>query len=126
MKGETDAQGPFDLNFTPASFSGGAVFRPGMGSTTFFANLSRTERAPHVTELFAQGPHEATRTFEIGDPSLGIERALSIEGGIKHQDTSDNNASFSIYHTNFTGFIYGHLTGNSYDVDGTFFPERFR
>ena len=28
VKGETDAQGPFDLDFTPASFSGGAVFRP--------------------------------------------------------------------------------------------------
>ena len=123
VKGETDAQGPFDLGFTPTSFSGGAVLRPGMGSTTFFANVSRTERAPHVTELFAQGPHEATRTFEIGDPSLGIERALSIEGGIKHQDTSDNNASFSIYHTNFSGFVFGQLTGNSYDVDGTFFPN---
>jgi len=123
VKGETDAQGPFDLNFTPTSFSAGAVFRPGTGSTTFFANLSRTERAPHVTELFAQGPHEATRTFEIGDPSLGIERAFSVEGGIKHQDASDNNASFSIYHTNFTGFIFGNLTGNSYDVDGTFFPD---
>jgi iron complex outermembrane receptor protein len=115
--------GPFDLDFTPASFSLGAVFRPNMGDTTFFANLSRTERAPHVTELFAQGPHEATGTFEIGDPSLGIERALSVEGGIKHQDISDNTASFSIYNTNFDGFIYGHLTGNSYDVDGTFFPD---
>jgi iron complex outermembrane receptor protein len=121
--GETNALGAFDLDFTPASFSIGAVLRPNMGNTTFFANLSRTERAPHVTELFAQGPHEATRTFEIGDPSLGIERALSIEGGIKRQDDSDNTASFSIYNTNFDRFIYGHLTGNSYDVDGTFFPD---
>ena len=123
VKGETGAQGPFDLGFTPASLSGGVVFRPGMGNTTFFANLSRTERAPHVTELFAQGPHEATGTFEIGDPSLGIERAFSVEGGVKHQDATDNNASFSIYHTNFSGFIFGNLTGNSYDIDGTFFPD---
>jgi iron complex outermembrane receptor protein len=121
--GEIEALGPFDLDFTPASFSMGAVFRPNMGNTTFFANLSRTERAPHVTELFAQGPHEATATFEFGDPALGIERALSIEGGIKHQDTSDNTASFSIYNTSFEGFIYGRLTGNSYDEDGTFFPD---
>ena len=122
-KGETNALGAFDLDFTPTSFSAGAVYRPSMGATTLFANLSRTERAPHVTELFAQGPHEATRTFEIGSPSLGIERALSIEGGIKHQDSRDNNASFSIYNTNFDGFIFGHLTGNSYDADGTFFPD---
>jgi iron complex outermembrane receptor protein len=121
--GETEALGPFDLDFTPASFSLGAVFTPGMANTSFFANVSRTERAPHVTELFAQGPHEATGTFEIGDPALGIERAFSIEAGIKHEAPNENRASFSIYHTSFEGFIYGLLTGSSYDEEGNFFPD---
>jgi iron complex outermembrane receptor protein len=123
VTGEVEALGPFDLDFTPASFSLGAVFRPNMGNTTLFANVSRTERAPHVTELFAQGPHEATGTFEIGDPSSDIESAFSVEGGIRHQDTRDNRASFSIYNTKFQGFIYGQLTGNTYDEDGTFHPD---
>jgi iron complex outermembrane receptor protein len=123
VTGETDALGAFDLDFTPVSFSLGAVFTPGMRNTSFFANASWTERAPHVTELFAQGPHEATLTFEIGDPALDIERAFSIEGGIKHEDPNENRASFSIYHTKFEGFIFGLLTGNSYDEEGNFFPD---
>ena len=57
-----------------------------MGDTSFFVNASWTERAPAVTELFAQGPHEATGTFEFGDPTLDIEKAFSIEGGIRHID----------------------------------------
>jgi iron complex outermembrane receptor protein len=121
--GEIAALGPFDLDFTPVSFALGAAYRPGMGDTAFFANASWTQRAPHVTELFAQGPHEATRTFEIGDPTLGIERAFSIEGGVRHQDTNDNRASLSAFSTKFTGFIYGRLTGNTYDADGTFHPD---
>ncbi len=123
VTGEIAAQGPFDLDFTPVSFSLGAVFRPMMGDTSFFVNASRTERAPAVTELFAQGPHEATGTFEFGDPNLGIESAFSIEGGIKHQDMNDNRASFTAYNTNFNGFISGLLTGNSYNEEGNFFPD---
>jgi iron complex outermembrane receptor protein len=123
IKGEIEALGPFDLDFTPVSFSLGAVFRPAMGDTSFFANASWTERAPAVTELFAQGPHEATATFEFGDPNIGIESAFSIEGGIRHQDGNDNRATLSAYTTNFSNFIFGLLTGNSYDEEGTFFPD---
>ena len=118
-KGEIEALGPFDLDFAPASFALGAVYRPMMGNTSFFANASWTQRTPHVTELFAQGPHEATATFEIGSPGLGIEKAFSIEGGVRHQDTNDNRASFAAYRTDFSGFIYGDLTGNTVDEDGT-------
>ena len=123
IKGETEALGAFDLDYTPVSFALGALFRPGMGDTSFFVNVSRTERAPAVTELFAQGPHEATATFEFGDPNLDIESAFSIEGGIRHQDANDNRATFSVYSTNYSHFIYGLLTGNSYDEEGSFFPD---
>jgi iron complex outermembrane receptor protein len=123
VTGATNAAGSVELNFKPWSFSLGAVFTPGMGNTSLFANVSRTERAPHVTELFAQGPHEATGTYEFGDPALGIERAFSVEGGIKHEDVTENRASFSIYHTKFESFIYGRLTGATYGEDGTFFPD---
>ena len=98
-----------------------------MGNTTFFANLSWTRtRASRDRALRARAAR-SDRTFEIGDPSLGYRDARSrSRAAIRHQDTNDNNASFSIYHTNFTGFIYGLLTGNSYDEDGTFFPDEFR
>jgi iron complex outermembrane receptor protein len=123
IKGEIEALGPFDLDFTPVSFSLGAVFRPMMGSTSLFVNASWTERAPAVTELFAQGPHEATATFEFGDPNLDIESAFSIEGGIRHQDANGNTAFISAFSTSYSNFIYGMLTGNSYDEEGEFFPD---
>ena len=123
VAGETEALGEFDLDFTPASFSLGAVFAPGIANTSLFSNASWTQRAPHVTELFAQGPHEATGTYEIGDPKLSMERAFSIEGGIKHEAPNENRASLSIYHTRLDGFIYGLLTGNSYNDEGNFFRD---
>jgi len=42
-------------------------------------NVAHTERAPAAEELFANGPHAATQTFEVGDPLLGKERADSVE-----------------------------------------------
>jgi iron complex outermembrane receptor protein len=33
-------------------------------------SVARSERLPTATELFADGPHAATRAFEIGNPSL--------------------------------------------------------
>ena len=123
LTGETDTSGRFDLDFTPVNFSVGAVFSPGMANTSLFSNAAWTQRAAHVTELFAQGPHEATGTYEMGDPNLSIERAFSIEGGIKHEAPNENRASFSIYRTRFDGFIYGLLTGNSYDDEGNFFRD---
>jgi iron complex outermembrane receptor protein len=41
--------------------------------------LARTERAPTEIELFADGAHLATSTFEQGDASLGVETATSFE-----------------------------------------------
>ena len=121
IKGDTDALGFFDRKFTPVSFALGAVFKP-TGDTSLFANASWTARAPNPVELFAQGPHDASHTFETGDPNLGLEKAFSIEGGIKHQALDGSTASFSIYRTKFDGFIDGLLTGNTCDEEGVCGP----
>ncbi len=42
-------------------------------------NLGRSQRAPAVEELFANGPHVATGTFEVGLSSLDVETANSID-----------------------------------------------
>lgn len=41
--------------------------------------LGRSQRAPVTEELFANGPHEATSTFEIGDAGLDEETAYSVD-----------------------------------------------
>ena len=42
-------------------------------------NISRSQRAPAAEELFSNGPHVATGTFEIGQPGLKVETANSID-----------------------------------------------
>ncbi|MCI0654953.1 MAG: TonB-dependent receptor, partial [Methylococcaceae bacterium] len=42
-------------------------------------NLSRAQRAPQVQELYANGRHVATPTFEIGDPGLNVETSNNID-----------------------------------------------
>jgi iron complex outermembrane receptor protein len=65
-------------DFDTVSASFGAFVRPAE-SWFFAATLARTERAPTASELFADGPHLATRNFELGDPNLDPEIATSFE-----------------------------------------------
>ena len=122
VTGDTDALGVFDRKFTPLSYAAGAVYKP-VQNTSFFLNLSRTTRNPNAVELYAQGPHDSSATFEFGNPFLGTEKAFSIEGGVKHESLTGDTASFTIYRTKFDGFIDGFLTGNTRDDDGTFHPD---
>lgn len=46
--------------------------------------LGRTQRIPTVVELFADGPHLATATFEIGEKNLDIETQNNIELSISN------------------------------------------
>jgi iron complex outermembrane receptor protein len=117
FKGNTDARGDLKRNFTPASYALGAVYKLTQ-DTSIYTNLSQTARSPAPTELFAQGAHDAPGTFETGDPDLGLEKATSIEGGVKHEDGDGNRASLTVYRTAYSGFIDGFLTGNTCDEDG--------
>jgi iron complex outermembrane receptor protein len=64
--------------FDNVSGSLGAFVRP---AERWFvgATLAHTERAPTAIELFSDGPHLATANYEVGDPGLGQETALSFE-----------------------------------------------
>jgi iron complex outermembrane receptor protein len=65
-------------DFENISGSFGAFVRPAQG-WFFGATVAHTERAPTAFELFSDGPHLATANYELGDPDLTQERALSFE-----------------------------------------------
>src|SRR5262249_31762253 len=66
--------------------------------------FARTERAPTETELFAEGPHLATSSFERGDPTLGKETAQSVEASLRwHGERL--HLDLSLYHMRFNDFI---------------------
>ncbi len=79
------------------------------------ASAQYVERAPDATELFSKGAHEATGTFEIGNPDLEKERARTLEVGLKRA-TGALRFDASLYYTDFGGFISKQLTGGECGV----------
>ncbi|MEP0189675.1 MAG: TonB-dependent receptor [Erythrobacter sp.] len=75
---------------------------------------SRSERAPAGEELFANGPHIATQTFEIGDVNLETESAWGVEAFFRG-DFADGNFGVSVFYQNFENFIYLNATGEEED-----------
>lgn len=68
------------------------------------------ERAPDAIELFYKGPHDTPRTFEIGDPNMNIEKANTVELGLK-RNKGDLRFEASVYYTQFKNFIFKNFTG---------------
>ena len=73
---------PRSLGFLPKSISF-SVLRDLPSWMVASATLQRIERAPTALELFAHGAHDASGTFDIGDPGLKIEIAQTAEVGLK-------------------------------------------
>ncbi len=69
--------------FRPFSYSAGGIVNLG-ADTHFKATASHAERTPAAEELYANGPHGATATFEQGSNTLRKERANDVEIGLDH------------------------------------------
>jgi iron complex outermembrane recepter protein len=81
-----------------------------IGDLKLGANISRTGRAPSVEELFSNGPHVATQSFEIGDPTLASERSWNGEIYARY-DSTRVDFSATLYTNRFGSFIYEAETG---------------
>jgi len=116
----------FDLNVDPNAIGPATAvnrnFTPKSGSMGLIQNLpwdlvasitgQYVERAPKPAELFSRGAHDATATFDIGNPNLGIETAKSVEAGLRRA-TGPLRFELTGYYTKFNGFIFRRLTGNT-------------
>lgn len=78
-----DNTGFGERSFDLLSGSLGLSYRPGK---SWFLGLTgaRTERAPTQVELFSEGPHLATASFDIGNASLEEEQLWSVEGTARY------------------------------------------
>jgi iron complex outermembrane recepter protein len=128
LSGTTPAFIPdvFDLNVDPAAIGPATPrnlnFAPKSASIGLIQNLpwdlvasitgQYVERAPKPAELFSRGAHDATATFDIGNPNLGIETAKSVEVGLRRA-TGPLRFELTGYYTKFNGFIFRRLTGNT-------------
>jgi iron complex outermembrane receptor protein len=107
---------PASLNFAPKSVSFGLIQNLPWDLTGSIT-AQYVERAPKPAELFSGGGHDATSTFDKGNPNLGIEAAQSLELGLRRAQ-GPVRFEATAYITKFKGFIYRRLTGNTCDGTG--------
>jgi iron complex outermembrane receptor protein len=73
-------------------------------------SLSHSERAPAVDELFANGPHGGSESFEVGEPNLGAEKSNSAEFTLHHV-SGPVHLTGNLYYSRFSNFIFQAPTG---------------
>ena len=78
------------------------------------ANITRAVRAPSAEELYADGAHVATQSYERGNPLLKTEKSWGGEVYVR-VDKTDFGASLTGYGTKFNDYIYDIATGTQVD-----------
>jgi iron complex outermembrane receptor protein len=114
----SDAEGQPERDFTTWSLSLGSSYTP-RDWVLLGVTFSRTERPPAPEELYSNGAHFASFSFEVGNPSLDPEVAYGVELTSRLQGAR-GSAGLTFFYTHFDGFIFERDTGNV--VDGL--PER--
>lgn len=74
------------------------------------ASVSRTARAPAAEELFFDGAHAATRSYEIGDPDLKVEKAWGAEAWLRAR-AERYSFGLTAYWSRFSNYILAEATG---------------
>jgi iron complex outermembrane receptor protein len=103
-------------SFNLGSGSVGALW-PFMRGYSTGATLSYAQRAPSTDELYSGGPHDATQTFDVGDPNLHKEISRNIELSLQ-KDSGMLRWKANLFRNNVSGFIYGNVTGLTLDEEG--------
>lgn len=67
---------------------------------------SHQERLPLAQELYANGKHYATNTYELGNEQLKNEKSNNVELGL-HYDGDQLSYHVHVYHNWFDNYIYG-------------------
>ncbi|MDM1735051.1 TonB-dependent receptor [Acinetobacter towneri] len=70
---------------------------------------SHQQRLPLAQELYANGIHFATNTYERGNANLDVEKSNNLELGL-HYEADKLEYSLHVYHNWFDNYIYGATT----------------
>ena len=80
-------------------------------------NINYSERAPDTAELYSDGAHHATESYEIGNRNLDTESAVGFEV-ILRKTMGSVTGQLSAYHTKFDNYIFLEETGEERDSEG--------
>ncbi len=112
---------PFSKNFAAFTGSTGMTFRLN-SAINFKFNIGRGFRAPNISELSANGLHEGTFRYEIGNQELNPETSLQIDGEISW-DNKYLNMAFNGFYNIIDNFIYyRNIDGEKMEVNGLWYP----
>ena len=105
-----------ERSFTLASWSLGGLwtFAPGYG---FGSTFSYAQRAPSTEELYSNGAHHATETFDVGNPDLERETSRNIELSLQ-KTAGPVRWKTNLFYNRIDSFVYGRMTGNQFDEEG--------
>lgn len=96
-------------DFDATSLSAAARWHLGNGLHLSFG-LDRAQRSPTAEELYSNGLHVATRSYEFGNPELRHETANRAEVGL-HWHRGPLQLELSLYAVDYQDFIYLADTG---------------
>jgi iron complex outermembrane receptor protein len=71
-------------------------------------SLGRVQRAPDTTEIFWNGDHHATFSFQLDNPGLGTETAWTADLNWL-RETEQNTFRFAVFYYRFDGYIFNDL-----------------
>jgi iron complex outermembrane receptor protein len=102
-----------DRSFGGLSGSAGVVWkvREPLG---LMASIARSVTAPNAEALYSNGPHVATRVFEVGDPTLGEETSLNAEVGVRGE-AGRFRGELTLFRNDVDDFVYEAFTGDEED-----------
>lgn len=109
--GAVDSTSYKDRTFSALSGSVAAIYAFGDGFSAG-ASILRSFRAPSMEELYSEGPHLASYSFEIGNPDLEPERAWAKEIFVGYK-TNKFNVEAAIFHNSFDNYLYARNTGRA-------------
>lgn len=108
-----ETAGDPEEDFNGVSLSGGVTWRPDERWAIGLQG-ARSVKLPNAEELFSDGPHLATRSFDVGDPDLDEEVGTSLDASVRL--AGDRVAGEVTYFVNrFDDFVFQGETGEFED-----------
>ena len=111
---ENNRYKPTDRSLVKRDFTGisaAAGMRVGLwDGGAFVTNFSHSYRAPALEELYNNGPHDGTLSFEVGNSALKAEQSNAIDTAIRHQK-GRVKAEANFFYYDIKNFVFLAPTG---------------
>ena len=79
-------------------------------------SVTQSQRAPQIQELFSNGIHEATQSYELGDPDLQKEISYNLDLGYRF-NADWMTTEINLFHNWANDYIYQQQVNNVFNED---------